>query len=105
MFSPSSEHPTAFSQELAALRAGSTEAVGQSASEREAVREEAADLEHALAQLPEHYQQVLRLRYHEQQTFPDIGTTLNCSTEAARKLWARAVDQLQKKLSCPYEPR
>jgi RNA polymerase sigma-70 factor (ECF subfamily) len=70
-------------------------------SERAAASEEAAALEQALASLPDHYQQVLRLRYQDQRTFADIGTTLNCSAEAARKLWARAVDQLQKKLGHP----
>ena len=67
--------------------------------------EEADALEHALAELPEHYRQVLRFRYEEQRTFADIGTELNCSPEAARKLWARAVDQLQKKLDPVHEPR
>ncbi|HEY7425553.1 MAG TPA: sigma-70 family RNA polymerase sigma factor [Gemmataceae bacterium] len=70
-------------------------------SERMAANEEAVALEQALGRLSEQYQLVLRFRYHEQRTFADIGTRLNCSAEAARKLWARAVDQLQKLLSAP----
>ena len=65
---------------------------------RAASREADAALEQARAGLPDHYQRVLRLRYEEQRTFAAIGTALNCSAEAARKLWTRAVDQLRKML-------
>jgi RNA polymerase sigma-70 factor (ECF subfamily) len=90
---------------------GNGEALGElirdtpTPSEWMAIQEEVAALERALDELPEQYRQVLRLRYQEQRTFADIGTRLNCSAEAARKLWARAVDHLQKKLSAPYESR
>ncbi len=73
-------------------------------SERLAADEEATALAQALDELPPQYQQALRLRYHEQRTFADIGMRLNCSAEAARKLWARAVVHLQKKLSTLHEP-
>lgn len=69
-----------------------------SPSAQAACHEETAALEVALSHLPEHYRRVLHLRYQEKQTFAQIGTTLSCSAEAARKLWARAVSRLQKML-------
>jgi RNA polymerase sigma-70 factor (ECF subfamily) len=74
-----------------------------SPSARAAAAEEVAALEAALARLPERYQQVIRLRYHEQMTFQQIGDATGCSAEAARKLWARAVDRLQKGMTPPGE--
>jgi RNA polymerase sigma-70 factor (ECF subfamily) len=67
-------------------------------SERLSAREESAALMAAMKGLSEHHQQVLRLRYQEQLTFVQIGDLLGCSAEAARKHWARAVDQLQSEL-------
>jgi RNA polymerase sigma-70 factor (ECF subfamily) len=60
--------------------------------------EEEKALAAAKARLPESYRQVLDLRYNKQQTFAQIGLTLTCSAEAARKLWARAVHRLQREL-------
>lgn len=48
----------------------------------------------ALAQLPDHYQQVVRLREYEGLTYEEIGQRIQCSSEAARKVWTRAIDQL-----------
>ncbi len=84
--------------------AGAGQAVDTpSPSARAAAAEEVAALEAALARLPERYQRVIRLRYHEQMTFQQIGDATGCSAEAARKLWARAVDRLQKGMSPPGE--
>jgi RNA polymerase sigma-70 factor (ECF subfamily) len=69
-----------------------------SPSERLSANEDAAALAAALGHLPARYQQVLRLRYEEGKTFGEIGAALNCSAEAARKLWVRAVDQLEREL-------
>lgn len=49
----------------------------------------------ALEQLPDHYREVLRLRQQENCSFPEIGERLGRSAEGARKLWARAVEQLK----------
>jgi RNA polymerase sigma-70 factor (ECF subfamily) len=67
-------------------------------SERLSAREQSAALSAAMKGLPEHHQQVLRLRYQEKLTFAQIGDLLGCSAEAARKHWARAVDRLQSEL-------
>lgn len=61
-------------------------------------REEVEQLERALGGLPETYQQVIRLRQQGNQTFAAIGTSMGCSAEAARKLWARAVERLRQEL-------
>lgn len=66
--------------------------------DRVAAREEAMALVSALSRLPEHYRRLLFLRYQEQQTYAQIGATLNCSAESARKLWTRAVILLRKML-------
>jgi RNA polymerase sigma-70 factor (ECF subfamily) len=74
-------------------------------SRRAASREESTALESALSQLPENYRRVLHLRYQEKQSFAQIGVTLSCSAEAARKLWGRAVRSLQKTLEASHESR
>ena len=64
--------------------------------------EEAAALRRALGQLPEDYQQVIRWRNWERRPLEEIGRLLGRSPEAARKLWARAVDRLGHILEGPY---
>ena len=59
-------------------------------------REEAEALDLALEQLPEHYRHVLLLRYQARLSFEEIGQKLERSAGAARKLWARAVEELQE---------
>jgi RNA polymerase sigma-70 factor (ECF subfamily) len=66
----------------------------ESPSERAQARERTEALEQALRQLPEHYRQVLCLRTWEELTFAQVGKRLRCSTEAARKLWGRAAEEL-----------
>lgn len=67
-------------------------------SERLSAQEEASALASALKRLPDHCQQVLRLRYQERLTFAQIGERLGCSAEAARKQWARTVNRLQNEM-------
>jgi RNA polymerase sigma-70 factor (ECF subfamily) len=57
-------------------------------------REEA--LQQALAKLPEEYRRVLHLRFQEELSFAEIGAQMGRSSEAARKLWARAVTRLRE---------
>jgi DNA-directed RNA polymerase specialized sigma24 family protein len=38
-------------------------------------------------------------RHHESCSFDEIGRRLGCSNVAARKLWLRALQQLQRELS------
>jgi RNA polymerase sigma-70 factor (ECF subfamily) len=68
-------------------------------------REQIEELDRALARLPEHYRQVVLMRHREGLSFEAIGQRLERSGEAVRKLWARAVEQLQEILEPPHEPQ
>ncbi len=58
-------------------------------------------LQAALGRLPDDYRRVITLRYQEQLPFEEIGRLLERSPDAARKLWARAVERLQEELDPP----
>ena len=58
-------------------------------------------LQAALGRLPEDYRRVITLRYEEQLPFEEIGRLLQRSPDAARKLWARAVERLHEELERP----
>lgn len=73
-------------------------AAAPSPSEQLLAREQAAALEAALARLPEHYRVVLQLRHQESRSFVEIGDALGRSADAARMLWARAVEQLREEM-------
>jgi RNA polymerase sigma-70 factor (ECF subfamily) len=64
-------------------------------------REQDEALERALERLPEDYRRVITLRYREERSFEEIGRLLQRSADAARKLWARAVELLQDELDKP----
>lgn len=55
-------------------------------------------LEMALRRLPEHYRKVLHLHTQEEMTFAQVGERLQCTAEAARKLWRRAAEKLARLL-------
>ena len=57
--------------------------------------EEALKLKNAMEELPEDYQQVLRLDSWEQIGFEEIGEQMSRTPDAVRKLWTRAVLKLQ----------
>ncbi len=52
----------------------------------------------AMNRLSQEHQQVLRMRNWQQLSFADIGIEMNRTADAARKLWSRAVLQLQHEL-------
>ena len=60
--------------------------------------EEAALLHQAMEQLPENWRMVIQLRNWEDQSYEEIGRKMDCSAEAARKLWSRAILRLQEYL-------
>jgi RNA polymerase sigma-70 factor, ECF subfamily len=64
-------------------------------------REEATALSQALERLNELDRQVIHWRQWEKHSFPEIGTRLGKSAEAARKIWSRAVERLQLELDAP----
>jgi RNA polymerase sigma-70 factor (ECF subfamily) len=65
-------------------------------SKQAVANERTEELERALVHLPEHYREALRLRHQENCTFEEIGRRTGRSAEAARKVWARAVEQLKR---------
>jgi RNA polymerase sigma-70 factor (ECF subfamily) len=67
-----------------------------SPSARAMEQEQAQALASALARLPDDYRQVLMLRFQEQRSFEEIGQLLQRSPDAARKLWARAMERLRQ---------
>ena len=56
-------------------------------------------LEQALTRLPEHYRQAVASRHIEQLSWDEIGRRMNCSADAARKVWSRAIQQLRRELA------
>jgi len=60
--------------------------------------DEARRLNQAMATLNQDYQRVIQLRNWELRSFAEIGTELDRSEDAARKLWARAVTALKKEM-------
>ena len=58
-------------------------------------------LQAALGRLPDDYRRVITLRYQEELSFEEIGRLLDRSPDAARKLWARAVERLHEELEPP----
>ncbi len=69
---------------------------GSSPSEVARGRERDEALERALVQLPEVYRQVIQWRTYERCSFEEVGRRLQRSAGAARKIWARAIEQLQE---------
>lgn len=63
-----------------------------------AMNEESLRLREAMERLPDEYRQVLQLRNWERLPFEEIGDQIGRSSEAARKLWSRAVARLQEEL-------
>ena len=65
--------------------------------------EEIDQLMEAMSQLEAEHRRVLTLRNWERLSFAEIGERMNRSAAAARQLWVRALDRLQKLLSDEYE--
>jgi RNA polymerase sigma-70 factor (ECF subfamily) len=64
-------------------------------------REQAEAVERAFRGLPEEDRQVIQLRQRDKLSFEEIGERMDRSAEAARKLWARAVERLQQEMAGP----
>jgi RNA polymerase sigma-70 factor (ECF subfamily) len=71
-----------------------------------AMRQEREDaLQRSLLTLPQHYRDVIRWRHQERLTFDAIAGRLGISTEAARKVWGRALLRLREALGPGHDPR
>ena len=60
--------------------------------------EQAEVVRAALTRLPEEYRQVLVWRYQEGRSFEDIGQRLQRTANAARKLFARALERFEQEM-------
>jgi RNA polymerase sigma-70 factor (ECF subfamily) len=69
-----------------------------SPSSHAAANEKSLALQAALARLPAEYRQVIVLRHDEGRSFEDIAAVMGRTANAARKLWARALERLQQEL-------
>lgn len=74
-------------------------ALDLSPSKQAMAHEQQRALARALGRLPEEYRQALVLRHQEQCSFAEIGQSLQRSSEAARKIWFRAVERLREELA------
>ncbi len=83
-------------QELSAAQA-----TIDSPSRQARARERDQELERALQKLAEPSRLVIQWRSYERCSFEEVGRRLGRSAEAARKVWVRAIDELQQFL----EPR
>jgi RNA polymerase sigma-70 factor (ECF subfamily) len=69
-----------------------------SPSEKATQSEEAEIVKRALERLSDDHRRVLLLRYQEGLSFEEIGARLDRSANAARKLWLRAIDDMEREL-------
>jgi RNA polymerase sigma-70 factor (ECF subfamily) len=81
-----------------AARVGQLAAASPPPDQQTLARERNEAVRRALDRLPEDYRQVLNLRYEEGCSFETIGERLGRSSNAAQKLFARAVERLQQEL-------
>jgi RNA polymerase sigma-70 factor (ECF subfamily) len=72
-----------------------------SPSEQVVTREQEQALRQALSRLPDDYREAIRLRHEEGLPFEEIGRRLQRTPNAARMLWLRAVERLQKEVAAP----
>ena len=101
-------HKRAVGREVGLGNEGSSENPGPvltsaepSPSANASAKEQAAALQQALSRLPEDYRQVIVLRYQDGRSFEEIGPLIHRSPDAARKLWARAMERLREEWTDP----
>ena len=63
--------------------------------------EQVMALRRALDRLPEEYRRVVVLRFEEGRSFEEIGPLTGRSPDAARKVWARAMERLRREWEGP----
>jgi RNA polymerase sigma-70 factor (ECF subfamily) len=88
------EEPLADGSSEAAVLADSIDTPSVQVSNDEQVQR----LCRAMRKLPQDYQRVIQMRNWELLSFAEIGSRLQRSEEAARKLWVRAIERLQHEL-------
>lgn len=84
-------------QSLSTLKSEAT-SIDKTPSVQMMADEQAMALNSAMQRLSKRHYDVIRLRNWDQMKFDEIGVKLDCSADAARKLWSRAIFALQKEL-------
>ncbi len=79
------------------------EAASPTAEDQAIAHEEEAAVRQALQRLSEDHRTVLTLRHEEGLSFEEIGTRMERSANAVRKLFARAVERLQEEMGPPND--
>ncbi|MBX9789782.1 MAG: sigma-70 family RNA polymerase sigma factor [Pirellulales bacterium] len=64
--------------------------------------EDAAQLNRALASLPDEQRQIILFHDWDGRSFEEIALQMSCTYDAARKRWARAILALQRQLASQY---
>jgi len=77
---------------------------GPTPSARLQADERQAQVERALARLPADYREVILLRNQARHAFEEVGRLMHRSADAARRLWARAIERLQEELEEADQP-
>lgn len=90
---------------LAVVSLSPNEAQGDAPSPcSQVIAEEQAEfLRRALGHLLEEARQVIHWRNYERCSFEEIGRRLGRSAEAARKVWSRALTELERHVETPHE--
>jgi len=78
---------------------------GETPSKQVVAQEQTAALRVALGRLSEDYRRVVILRSIERRAFDEIGLAMGRSSDAARKLWLRAVEELRQRLGAKNDSR
>ena len=78
--------------------AGSLMAPGSSPSQRASHREWAVIVSDRLAELPEHYRQVILLHHFQQLALGEVARQMGRSVDSVEKLWVRGLGQLRRVL-------
>lgn len=94
----SQEVPLLDHQSIAASREHEFLAVGGPICEQLIAQEQRRALDEALQRLPISYRRVLQLRFGERCSFEEIGSVMQRSPEATRKLVCRAVQRLRQEM-------
>lgn len=61
-------------------------------------RETTEALELAIQELPDHYRQIIHLRYRKGLSYEEIARTMNRTEMATRRLWSRALCELSRRM-------
>lgn len=85
-------------QQLAAARIRAYQAVGGPICEQLIAQEQRRALDAALHRLPPLYRRVIQLHFGERCSFAEIGSGLQRSPEAVRKMAGRAVERLRQEM-------